>query len=81
MAIRYDVRHTKCREKMDVLRAFIMLYVSYQLKYLQRNQVRSSGGRGNQQNFILGGSAPWSKFLPLELCISFNCRKCIVFKL
>lgn len=58
---RYDMtsvaRNVKSRIFLD---AFIILYVSYKLKYLQRNHGRNSaeggggvGGRGcNQQNFF-----------------------------
>ena len=49
-------------ESRIFLDACIILYVSYKLKYLQRNQGRSSeeegGGGGNQQKVFPGGSAP-----------------------
>ena len=75
-------------ESRIFLDAFIILYVSYKLKYLQRNQTRSpaevgggGGGVGVINKIVSGRLDPVIQILTLRTLHPIYCRKCIVFKI
>ena len=75
-------------ESRIFLDAFIILYVSYKLKYLQRNQTRSpaeggwgGGGVGVINKIVSGRLVPVIQILTLRTLHPIYCRKCIVFKI
>ena len=73
-------------ESRIFLDAFIILYVSYKLKYLQRNQTRSpaeggEGGVGVINKIVSGTLDPVIQILTLRTLHPIYCRKCIVFKI